>query len=931
MSQNPKLVLIDGHALAYRAFHALPQDMQTSQGELTNAVYGFTSMLLNVLRDEHPTHIGVTFDKGRTFRHDMYDEYKAHRSKMPDEMRVQMARIRQVVETMGIPIYEQEGFEADDLLGTLARQAEEQGVDTLIVTGDTDLLQLVDEQTQVFTSRWRFSDTITYDLEGVKRRYGLEPTQLADLKALMGDKSDNIPGVAGVGEKTAIKLLQQYGTLDEIYQHLGEIQARFRNKLAEGQKSASLSRQLAVIVRDAPVQLDLDACRVRGFDHQPVMDLFHELEFRSLIERLRELVGEDRAVPPPAGAPHQLSLFGEAPAAAPEATSGADYQIVADAQALRQLVARLESASALTIDTETTSTDPMQAELVGIALTDAAHRGYYIPVKAPPGDPQLPLATVLDALAPLLSDARLPKYGHHLKYDLAVLRQASAQLEGLAFDTMIAEWLTNPASKNLGLKNLAWARLEQHMTPITDLIGKGKNQLTMDQVPVIQAAPYACADVDMTHRLVSVLEPELKEKQLWDLFRDVQIPLTVALADMEMAGVRLDVSFLEQMSEELTGSLGELEVRIQEMVGYNFNINSTQQLSDALFKTLELPTQGLRRTKSGHFSTAADVLERMRGKHPVIDLILAQRGLAKLKSTYVDALPRLVNPRTGRLHTSYHQTGTVTGRISSSDPNLQNIPIRTELGRRVRRAFVAEPGWKLIGADYSQVELRVMAHISGDEGLLGAFNRGEDIHASTAAAIFDVPLAEVTPDMRRIAKSVNFGLSYGQTAYGLANATGLTQAEAEDFIKAYFERFPRVRDYIDTTKAQATRQGYVETLMGRRRYFPELQPGSKAPHHVRQGAERMAINAPIQGTAADIINIATVRLHRALKERGMQARMILQVHDELVVEAPAKEVETGAVLIRDVMEGAFELRAPLKADLKVGENWEEMVEMTDAG
>jgi DNA polymerase-1 len=469
------------------------------------------------------------------------------------------------------------------------------------------------------------------------------------------------------------------------------------------------------------------------------------------------------------------------------------------------------------------------------------------------------------------------------------------------------------------------------MTPITDLIGKGKNQLTMDQVPVAQASPYACADVDMTHRLVSVLEPELKEKQLWDLFRDVQIPLTVALADMEMAGVRLDVSFLEQMSEELTGSLGELEVRIQEMVGYDFNINSTQQLSDALFKTLELPTQGLRRTKSGHFSTAADVLERMSGQHPVIDLILAQRGLAKLKSTYVDALPRLVNPRTGRLHTSYHQTGTVTGRISSSDPNLQNIPIRTELGRRVRRAFVAEPGWKLIGADYSQVELRVMAHISGDEGLLGAFNRGEDIHASTAAAILDVPLAEVTSDMRRIAKSVNFGLSYGQTAYGLANATGLTQAEAEDFIKAYFERFPRVRDYIDTTKAQATRQGYVETLMGRRRYFPELQPGSKAPHHVRQGAERMAINAPIQGTAADIINIATVRLHRVLKERGMQARMILQVHDELVVEAPAKEVETGAALIRDVMEGAFELQASLKADLKVGENWEEMVEMTDAG
>jgi DNA polymerase-1 len=930
MPQNQKLVLIDGHALAYRAFHALPQDMQTSQGELTNAVYGFTSMLLNVLRDEHPTHIGVTFDKGRTFRHDMYDEYKAHRSKMPDEMRVQMDRIRQVVKTMGIPIYEQEGFEADDLLGTLARQAGEQSLDTLIVTGDTDLLQLVDERTRVFTSRWRFSDTITYDLEGVKRRYGLDPTQLADLKAIMGDKSDNIPGVMGVGEKTATKLLQQYGTLEEIYEHLDDIQARFRNKLAEGQESAFISRQLATIVRDAPVQLDLDACLVHDFDRQAVMDLFRDLEFRSLVERLQELAGEEQAHPQPAGVPHQLSLFGETPAAAPEMTPNADYQIVADEESLHQLVARLANASALTVDTETTSTDPMQAELVGIALTDAARRGYYIPVKAPPGDPQLELSTVLGALAPLLSDPQLPKYGHHLKYDLTVLRQAGVQLQGLAFDTMIAEWLTNPASKNLGLKNLAWARLEQHMTPITDLIGRGKNQLTMDQVPVAQAAPYACADVDMTHRLVSILEPELKEKQLWDLFHDVQMPLTAALADMEMAGVRLDVSFLEHMSGELTSSLGELEVHIQALVGYNFNINSTQQLSDALFKKLELPTQGLRRTKSGHFSTAADVLERMSGKHPVIDLILAHRELTKLKSTYVDALPRLVNPRTGRLHTSYHQTGTVTGRISSSNPNLQNIPIRTELGRRVRRAFVAEPGWKLIGADYSQVELRVMAHISGDEGLLGAFNRGEDIHASTAAAILDVPLAEVTSDMRRIAKSVNFGLSYGQTAYGLANATGLTQAEAEDFIKAYFERFPRVRDYIDITKAQTTRRGYVETLMGRRRYFPELQPGSKAPHHVRQAAERMAINAPIQGTAADIINIATVRLHRALRERRMQARMILQVHDELVIEAPAEEVNTVAPLMREVMEGAFELKAPLKADLNVGENWLEMERMTDA-
>jgi DNA polymerase-1 len=919
MPQKKKLVLIDGHSLAYRAFHALPEDMKTSQGELTNAVYGFTSMLLNVLRDEKPTHIAVTFDKGLTFRHEVYAEYKAHRAKMPDEMRVQMDRVRQVVETMGIPIFEQEGYEADDLLGTLSHQAGEQGVDTLIVTGDTDILQLADEHTRVLTSRWRFSDTVIYDVEGVRQKYGLAPTQLADYKGIVGDKSDNIPGVRGVGEKTATKLLQQYDTLEGVYEHLDEVQGRFRSKLEAERDNAFLSRQLGIIMRDAPVQLDLDACRVRSFDREPVMDLFRELEFRSLFERMVESEPSK-----PVGIPHQLSLFGDEPADALEKTSLADYQIIADEEALRQIVARLEKATALTLDTETTNTDPMQAELVGIALTDATERGWYIPVNGPPGAPQLPQKTALEALAPLLQDAKLPKYGHNLKYDIAILKRAGAPVEGLAFDTMVAEWLANPASKNLGLKNLAWARLKQRMTPITDLIGAGKNQLTMEQVPVAQAAPYACADVDMTHRLVNVLKPEMEEKGLWSLFTDVEMPLIPVLTAMETAGVRLDIAFLKQMSEQLTGRLGELETQIQETVGYAFNVNSTQQLSDALFKTLELSTQGMRRTKSGHYSTAAGILERLRGKHPVIDLILEYRALAKLKSTYVDALPQMVNPHTGRVHTSYNQTGTVTGRISSSEPNLQNIPIRTELGRRVRRAFVAEQGWQLIGADYSQVELRVMAHISGDKGLLEAFARGEDIHATTAAAIMNVPLADVTSDMRRVAKAVNFGLSYGQTAYGLANATGLTQAEAEDFIKAYFERFPKVREYIDLTKASATRQGYVETLMGRRRYFPELLPGSKAPHNTRQAAERMAINAPIQGTAADIIKVAMIDLHKALREQGLRTRMTLQVHDELVVEAPDEEIEPVKTLIRQVMERAFELDAPLKVDLKAGQNWEEM-------
>jgi DNA polymerase-1 len=527
MSPKTKLVLIDGHSLAYRAFHALPADMKTSQGELTNAVYGFTSMLLNVLRDEEPTHIAVTFDKGLTFRHEVYADYKAHRAKMPDEMRVQMDRIRQVVETMEIPVFEQEGYEADDLLGTLARQAGEQGVDTLIVTGDTDLLQLADERTRVLTSRWRFSDTVIYDVEGVRQKYGLTPSQLADYKGIVGDKSDNIPGVRGVGEKTATKLLQQYDTLEGVYAHLDEVQSRFRSKLEEGKDTAFLSRRLGIIICDAPIQLDLNACRVRSFDRKPVMDLFRELEFRSLAERLMEPEPSK-----PAGVPHQLSLFGEEPTDTPEETSLADYQIVADEEALRQLVVRLKKARALTLDTETTGTDPLQAELVGIALTDTPEKGWYVPLKAPPGNPQLPQKAVLKALAPLLQDAQLPKYGHNIKYDLTVLERAGARVEGLIFDTMIAEWLVNPASKNLGLKSLAWARLQQRMTPITDLIGSGKGQMTMDQVPVAQAAPYACADVDMTHRLVDVLTPELKEKGLWSLFTEVEMPLVPVLAAM---------------------------------------------------------------------------------------------------------------------------------------------------------------------------------------------------------------------------------------------------------------------------------------------------------------------------------------------------------------------------------------------------------------
>ena len=929
-----KLVLIDGHALAYRAYHALPPSLSTSKGELTNAVFGFTSMLLNVLRDEKPDYIAVAFDVGKTFRHEQYKEYKAHRIKMPDELRIQMARIQEILHAMGIPIIEVEGYEADDVLGTLAQKAEQEGLETLIVTGDTDAFQLIDDHTLVLTSRRAFSDTIVYDQRGIEKRYGLKPQQLIDYKALVGDASDNIPGVRGVGEKTATRLLQRYGSVEAIYAHLDEVESsRFRKALEEGRESAFLSKLLAAIVTDVPIELDLKACRATEFDRDKVMELFRELEFRTLVNRLpfgpspstslRTRPERERQ-----GPPRQLAMFGEAKE---EKAAPANYQIVGDEEALEELVARLSKAAAITLDVETTSTDAMIADLVGIALTDKEGEGYYVPVghKLEAGNWKLAASSqlphyVLEKLRPVLEDESIAKYAHNSKYDLTVLARHDMQIKGLSFDTMIAEWLADPASRNLGLKNLAWARLGVEMKPITDLIGTGKGQVTMAQVPIAQAACYACADVDMTHRLVKVLEPELREKELWPLFTEVEMPLVPVLAEMEMKGVKLDVEYLGEMSRQLHRQLSALERQIHEMVGYSFNVNSTQQLSDALFIKLGLSAQGVKKTKSGHYSTSADVLESLRGQHPVIELILEHRELAKLKSTYVDALPLLVNKDTGRVHTSYNQTGTVTGRTSSSDPNLQNIPIRTEVGRQVRRAFVAEDGSVLLAADYSQVELRVLAHISRDPTMLATFARGEDIHASTASFLFDVPLGEVDRGMRRLAKSINFGITYGMSGYGMVQRTGLPRGEADRFIKEYFAKYPRVKAYLDETKRKARDLGYVETLLGRRRYFAELAPDRKAHHSIKAATERMAINAPIQGSAADIIKIAMIRLHRALKERGLASSMTLQVHDELVLEVPEGELEVVAPLVKSTMEGAFQLDAPLRVDMKVGRNWLEM-------
>ncbi len=910
-----KLVLVDGHALAYRAFFALPVDaFSTSKGELTNAVYGFTMMLLRALQEEKPDFIAVTFDApAATFRHEEFEDYKAHRPPMREEMRSQMQRIREVVQVMNIPAFEVPGYEADDLIGSLAQQATDQDLDTVIITGDNDTLQLVTPTVKVVTPgghRQKFSDAKVYDERAVEEKYGIDPVRLVDYKGLVGDKSDNIPGVTGIGDKTARQLIQKYGSIEEIYEHLDEIESTRAKKALQGhQEQALLSKRLATIVTEVPIELDLEKCRTSDYDRDKVMALFRELEFRSLVQRLPESDREQV---------QQMTFFGQAPLAAGE------HAAVVTEEQLTSLVNELSRSPRISFDVETTSPDAMTADLVGLSFATEPGRAFYVPVGhllAQEAVGQLPMELVVERLSAILDDPSVNKAAHNGKYDLTVLTRHGVAVRGLDFDTMIAAYLLEPSRRGFGLKELAWSKLGVEMTPITALIGKGRDQITLAQVSISDAAAYAAADADATLRLVSVLEQELRQREQWELFRDVEMPLVRVLMDMEMTGVALDVDELMEISTGMHERIQALEKEIQGLAGHPFNVSSTQQLGEVLFEELGLPAKA--KTKTG-YSTRASILEELKDLHPIIDLILEHRQLTKIKSTYVDALPLLVDRDTGRVHTSYNQTGTVTGRISSSDPNLQNIPVRTELGRHVRGAFVAQEGSVLLGADYSQVELRILAHISQDPELLAAFARGEDIHASTASTVFQVPLSAVTPAMRRIAKIINFGIIYGMGEYGLARRTDLSVEEAREFIDNYFTRYEHVQEYVERTKEDAREQGYVSTLLGRRRYFPELQSRSGAHAGVKRAAEREAVNMPIQGSAADILKIAMVRLHRALREENLAARMTLQVHDELVLEVPGEEVEPVARMVSSVMENAWALDAALKVDLKVGRNWEQM-------
>lgn len=916
----PTLYLIDGHALAYRTYFAMTSTggdtMRTSKGEPTAAIFGFMSVLFRLFDKEKPEYLAVAFDTGRTFRNDIYPEYKATRAKMPDDLKQQIERIREIIDAFDIPRLEKENAEADDVIGTIANQAVQKGLGVKIITGDRDLLQLVNDRIIVNLPGRSMADAKDYAVEDVIQKMGVRPDKIIELKALMGDPSDNIPGVPGVGEKTALKLLEDFDSIEEIYAHLDDIAPKFKKKLESAKDLAFTSKDLATIRTDIDIALDLEKSSTSHLDFEEVEKIFKDLEFRTLIGRLRDLEGKHEEF----GPTQQLSLFGEALEKVGNLSQSQIETILVDTEEkLSQLEAELGKAEWLSFDTETTDTDPVKAKLVGISLSVNPEKGYYIPVGHRSDEKQLLLDTVIKALRPYFENEKIKKVGHNLKYDGMMLAQNGIQVQPYVFDTMLAAWLVDPGYSGFGLKDLADKYLNLHMTHIEDLIGSGKSQLSMADVSIEKVTKYAGADAAVPLALLPYLQDLMDEKNSTNVFEKIEMPLIPVLADMELTGILIDKEFFAVMENELRLRLIEIEEEVCKLVGYSFNINSTQQLSIALFETLGLESPNRKKTASGHYSTNAAVLEELQGKHDVVDLMLEYRELSKLQSTYVKTLPENVNPKDGRIHTSFSQTGAVTGRLSSSNPNLQNIPTRTELGRKVRNGFIARPGCGLLAVDYSQVELRIVAHMSQDEAMLDAFKANQDIHATTAAAIYEVPLDKVTKEQRRHAKAINFGLIYGMSPFGLSRSTGLTLSEAENFVKAYFKRFPGVKEYLDSLRKMAMQQGYVETLVGRRRYFPNLATTTNA--NTRNQQEREAINAPIQGTAADIMKIAMINLFAALQKSGLEAKILLQVHDELLLECPENERNETIILVQSVMENAYQLNIPLSTEARWGSNW----------
>jgi DNA polymerase-1 len=902
MSNKPApIVLVDGSSYVYRAFHALPP-LTNSKGQATGAVKGVINMLRRLCKDYPDSPVAVVFDaKGKTFRDEMFPDYKANRPPMPDELREQIEPIHEIVKAMGLPFICEPGVEADDVIGTLARQASAQGRDVVISTGDKDMAQLVDRHTTLVNT---MTDTVM-DEEGVADKFGVGPDLIIDLLALVGDKVDNIPGVPGVGEKTALALLQGLGGLDDIYAALDKVaDLEFRGartmaaKLDAQRDNAYMSYALATIKTDVELALKPDELHNGEPNRDALVDWYTRMEFRSWLEELLE--------------------GGEAE---PAQTVEIDWQIVTAQADLDSWIERLRRAELFAFDTETTSLNYMEAQVVGVSFAVEPGEAAYVPLAHDYlGAPQqLDRTGVLQQLRPLLEDESQAKVGQNLKYDASVLANHGITLRGIAFDTMLESYVLDSTATRHDMDSLALKYLGQKTIHFEDVAGKGAKQLTFNQVKVEEAGPYAAEDADVTLRLHSALWPRLEQEPgLRAVFSDIEVPLVPVLSRIERRGALLSCTLLRQQSDELGKRLAQLQDRAHELAGQPFNLGSPKQLGEILFQKLELPV--IKKTPKGAPSTAEDVLAELALDYPLPKVLLEYRSLSKLKSTYTDKLPEMINPATGRVHTSYHQAVTATGRLSSSDPNLQNIPIRTQEGRRIRQAFIAPDGYRIVAADYSQIELRIMAHLSGDKGLLHAFREGQDVHRATAAEVFDVGLQEVSGDQRRKAKAINFGLIYGMSAFGLAKQLHLGRNEAQQYIDRYFERYPGVQDYMDRTRALAKEQGYVETLFGRRLYLPEINARNKMRV---QAAERTAINAPMQGSAADIIKRAMLTVDDWLQRGEADARMIMQVHDELVFEVAAGEVEEVSAEVCRLMSAAAELAVPLLVEAGVGDNWDE--------
>lgn len=915
---NAPLVLVDGSSYLYRAFHALPP-LTNSKGQATGAVKGVINMLRRMDRDYPGSVVVVIFDaKGKTFRDDIYPEYKAHRPPMPDDLRTQIEPIHNIIRAMGLPMLIIEGVEADDVIGTLARQATEQGVDVVVSTGDKDMAQLVTEHVTLVNT---MTNTVM-DRPGVVDKFGIPAELIIDYLALMGDKVDNIPGVPGVGEKTALGLLQNLGSLDDIYGNLEAVRElgfrgakKMPEKLAEHKESAYLSYELATIKTDVVLEQGPKDFAMSAEDKDTLLELFKDMEFKTWIKALEEGDTSESAATP-------VSKEGDnKPAPTIPQVTQTQYTTVLSEEDFNLWLDKIQSAPLFAFDTETTSLDYMEARVVGVSVAVTAGEAAYIPfghdyLDAPQ---QLSQEWVFQQLKPLLENPELKKVGQNLKYDKSVLANHGINLQGIAFDTMLESYVLDSAGSRHDMDTLAERHLDHQTIHFEDIAGKGAKQLTFNQIDLEQAGPYAAEDADITLRLHQALWPQLEaETSLAQVFDRIELPLLSVLSTIERNGALIDSKLLGEQSVEIAQRLDELEKQAFELAGEEFNLGSTKQLGNILFEKLGLPV--IKKTPKGAPSTAEEVLQELALDYPLPKLLIEYRGLSKLKSTYTDKLPKMVNPATGRVHTSYHQAVTATGRLSSSDPNLQNIPIRTEEGRRIRKAFIAPQGYKVVAADYSQIELRIMAHLSGDEGLQRAFSEGLDVHKATAAEVFSVAVDDVTTEQRRSAKAINFGLIYGMSAFGLAKQLNVGRYEAQQYIDLYFERYPGVQRYMDETRVEASEQGYVETLNGRRLYLPEINSRNGMR---RQAAERTAINAPMQGTAADIIKLAMLDVEAWLEAQKLDARIIMQVHDELVLEVAETQLEQVTEGLKAKMEAAMSLDVPLLVEAGVGDNWDE--------